>query len=141
MHERDVINGLKQLTEAIFKPHFRHEPVTVAAPKDHPSNEVDTSATPTESSNLFSLVASSVMAKENQTDLDSILDVAMNEAEQFCAMVVQQLNANHDNDTDDDWHNGQLHAYSSASQRMFDTNTDGQSNAAHGNLRRQLNEF
>lgn len=81
------------------------------------------------------------MAKENQADLDSILDVAMKEAEQFCAIVVQQLNTNQDSDTNDDWHSGQLHAYSSATQRMFETTAEEQSNAAQGNVRRQLNEL
>lgn len=82
------------------------------------------------------------MAKENQTDLDSILeDVAGKGAEQFCAMVLQQLNTNRDTDTSDDWHSGQLHAYSSASQRMFEATVAEQTNAAHANVRRQLNEF
>lgn len=134
------MNGLKQLTEAIFKPHFRRDRVNVVTP-ENPSNETETATDSTETSNLFTLVTSSVMAKENQADIDSILDVAMNEAEQFCAIVVQQLNSNRDRDIDDDWHNGQLHAYSSASQRMFETNSEKQSNAAHDNVRRQLNEL
>lgn len=128
------------MTEAIFKPHFLHERVTVPGP-ENTANEADTSTSSNDTSNLFSLVASSVMAKENQADLDGILDVAMKEAEQFCAMVVHQLNTNHDNDTNDDWHSGQLHAYSSASQRMFETTAEEQSNDAHGNVRRQLNEL
>lgn len=110
--------------------------MNVPAPENI-ANEAETSTASNDSSNLFSLVASSVMAKENQADLDSILDVAMKEAEQFCATVVQQLNTNQDSDTNEDWHSGQLHAYSSATQRMFETTAEEQSNAAQGNVRRQ----
>lgn len=127
------------MTEAIFKPHFRHEHLTVPAPENS-SNEAGISSATNDPSNLFTLVASSVMAKENQANLDDMPDVAMKEAEQFCAMVVQQLNTNRENDIDD-WHNGQLQAYSSASQRMFESSAEEQSNAALANVRRQLNEF
>lgn len=125
------------MTEAIFKPHFRHEQLTVPA-LENSSNDAGTSSATNDASNLFSLVASSVMAKENQANLDGVLDATMKEAEQFCAMVVQQLNTNREID---DWHNGQLQAYSSASQRMFESSAEEQSNAALANVRRKLNEF
>lgn len=138
-HERDVIGGLKQLTESIFKQYFRDEHGLTVSTVKTTSNEPNATPIP--------LMATSAphMAKENQTNVGgTILEAAMKGAEEFCAMVVQQLNTNHDEkDDNDDWHNGQLHAYSSASQRLFEPLVDGEQSpaTAHDKVRRQLNDF
>lgn len=100
-HEKSVINGLKQLTEMIFKPHFQMQ------------NEFDFDMNKTDKADDR---VQSLCSNEN----DKTADGAMENAEQFCAMVIRNLTTKDDNGHDD-WHHGQLSAYQTATERLFDS--------------------
>lgn len=61
--------------------------------------------------------------KENDGQFQQFLDSAMKDgAEQFCAMVVQQLTNQEHIDHHEEWHHGQLNAYNLAHKRLFEHN-------------------
>lgn len=121
MTEKCVIGGLKQLTELLFKQHYKHNEITDDAVTrcDEPlqSDEVTTSTE-------FEATSSDTQTeKENNGNFQKFLDNAMQDghAEQFCAMVVRQLTDGGDSvDHSDEWHRGQLDAYNNANKHFFE---------------------
>lgn len=122
--EKQVINGLKQLTDVIFKPHYRHDTTN--------GSQSTASVTSSNVNVLNSMIATAIDAnqndktstdaiKENERNGDNMHKIPMKEAEQFCAMVVHQLSKN-DQDITDDWHRGQLNAYALASEKLLEKN-------------------
>lgn len=116
-HEKTVINGLKQLTEMIFKPHFIRDATEVVQQEN--------------ASEYLSIIKATTCPPSN---VDQFLDAAMTKAEKFCAMVVTNLTSEQ-RPLDKDWHIGQLNAYQSASQTLFTKDESQQSPA------RDLNKF
>lgn len=99
--EAMVVDCLKQLTQGVFRPHFRSidEPL-----KQNVSNSpVKVSITVSPSKNRAS-------------NGSKYVDDAMAEAEKFCAMVAHQLIKLEDGDA----HNRQLDVYHSVHKSLFD---------------------
>lgn len=117
MTEKRVIGGLQQLTELLFKQHFKQNAVTQ---NDEPLqyDEVSTST-------VFE-ATSSGMETDDKENVDGpfqqFLDNAMDDGhgETFCAMVINQLTDGHPVDHREEWHHGQLEAYNQAHKRLFE---------------------
>lgn len=107
-HEKTVINGLKQLTELIFKPHFIQE-------DGNAIGGANATESPSKAKPIFSLRSS---VAHSQWNGDSLLDAAMKDAEKFCALVITNITSD-SSEMDNDWHAGQLNAYESASQQVL----------------------
>ncbi|XP_031626694.1 uncharacterized protein LOC116342983 [Contarinia nasturtii] len=120
MTERNVIGGLKQLTELLFKQHYKQnqndENDVTQSEEFLQSDEVTTS---TESEPNSSDMQSD---KENSGNFQRFLDNAMGNghAESFCAMVVRQLTSADSIQHSEEWHRGQLDAYNMARQHFFE---------------------
>lgn len=115
MTEKRVIGGLQQLTELLFKKHFKQNVVT-RNDELLQSDEVSTST-------VFEASSSDMQTdKENDGSFQKFLDNAMEDGhgEQFTAMVINQLTAGHPVDHSDEWHHGQLEAYNQAHKRLFE---------------------
>lgn len=122
MTEKRVIGGLKQLTELLFQQHYkRHENEVDSSQNENnfvQSDEITTSAETPSSSNI-----AMNDGKENDGNFQQFLDSAMKDgAEQFCAMVVQQLTNQQHIEHNEEWHHGQLNAYNFAHERLFENN-------------------
>lgn len=108
--EKRVISGLKQLTELLFKEHFKpnvNEKLDNNEPMQSDENAMDMEFSTSSGANMYT-------GKEN-TD-ENVPD----EAEVFCGMVVQQLTAGDRNDHKEEWHHGQLNAYNWAHEKLFE---------------------
>lgn len=124
--EKRVIGGLKQLTEFLFKQHFKSNGQVEL-------NAADTTDEATQSDEVSSSIElpsdDDVKGdKENNSKtvpIHSSMDSAMHyqEAELFCGMVVEQLTTTGqraEKPPSDEWHRGQLDAYNLAHKRLFD---------------------
>lgn len=120
MTEKRVIGGLKQLTELLFKQHYKHGQNTENTITQHDeriqSDEV-TTGTKREST-----PSDMQTDKENNENCQRFLDNAMQDghAEQFCAMVVRQLTTADSIEHSEEWHRGQLDAYNMAREHFFE---------------------
>lgn len=101
-NERKVIDCLKQLTDLIFKPHY----------KGFPSNEHPMTHASEEDAEM---VKENQPNSINQEKMEKIIENAMSEGEKFCAMVVQELHT----EVNDDWHKGQLNVYHRVHNELF----------------------
>lgn len=119
MTEKRVIGGLKQLTELIFKQHYKQnqcaEDIVSQSVEPLQSDEVSTS-------NEYKASSSDVENDKENGNFQKFLDNALGngEAEQFCAMVVKHLTTGEPIDHSEEWHRGQLDAYNLAHERLFD---------------------
>lgn len=119
MTERNVIGGLKKLTELLFKQHYKQnqsdENAVTQSDDFLQSDEVSTS---TESEASSSEMQTD---KENSGNFQRFLDNAMGDghAESFCAMVVRQLTGAESIQHSEEWHRGQLDAYNKAHEHFF----------------------
>lgn len=115
MTEKHVIGGLKQLTELLFKQHYKHN-ITDENNEPLQSDEVTTS-TEYEATSIDNQTD-----KENNDRIQQFLDNAMGDGhgEQFCAMVIEQLTSGHSTHHSEEWHRGQLEAYNMAHKRLFE---------------------
>lgn len=117
MTEKRVIGGLKELTELLFRQHYKDKnEADQNENKFVQSEEISTSSECPSSSSIEST------DKENG-NFQQFLDSAMKDgAEKFCAMVVQQLTNQQHIDHHEEWHKGQLNAYNFAHEQLFETN-------------------
>lgn len=98
--ESMVVECLKQLTQGVFRPHFR---------SDEPLKQ-NVSNSPVKVSITVS------PSKHRLSNGSKYVDDAMTEAEKFCAMVAHQLIKSEDGDA----HNRQLDVYHSVHKSLFD---------------------
>lgn len=124
MTEKRVIGGLKQLTELLFKQHYKqdNQNQSVFTQSDEPvqSDEVSTSTE-------YEATSSDMqMDKENDGRFQQFLDNAMEDGqgEQFCAMVLEHLTTANSIDHSEEWHRGQLDAYNLAHKRLFNEHVE-----------------
>lgn len=116
-HEKTVINGLKQLTEMIFKPHYIQDEVDSF---DGKQTEIEQQQQQQENSNDFlAFINSATQPQSKSTDVEQFIDSAMKDAEKFCAMVITTLTSDEEKQLNKDWYMGQLDAYQTASQELF----------------------
>lgn len=119
MTEKRVIGGLKQLTELIFKQHFKQnqmsEDSVTQTNEPLQSDEVSTSME-------YEATSSGMQPDKENGHFQQFLDKAMGngQAEQFCAMVVKHLTTGEPIDHSEEWHRDQLDAYNLAHERIFD---------------------
>lgn len=118
MTEKRVIGGLKQLTELLFKEHYKqpdsNQCHSTVSQRDEPlqSDEVTTSTE-------FEATSSDMQSdKENDERFQQYIDNG--QGERFCAMVVKQLTSKSSIDHSEEWHHGQLEAYNMAHKRLFE---------------------
>lgn len=116
MTEKRVIGGLKQLTELLFKQHYKQQDSNQchSTQSDEPlqSDEVTTSTE-------FEATSSDAQSdKENDERFQQYIDDG--QGEHFCAMVVKQLTSKSSIDHSEEWHHGQLEAYNMAHKRLFE---------------------
>lgn len=122
--EKRVIGGLKQLTELLFKEHFKpngddqsdgNEPMK---PNEMAMNvEYPTSSDEHALANKENADGNVQQFQENVPNDDSPM---CDEAEVFCGMVVHQLTSGGSNDHKEEWHHGQLNAYNWAHDQLFE---------------------
>ena len=118
MTEKRVIGGLKQLTELLFKQHYKqqdsnqcHSTVT--------QSEVPLQSDEVTTSTEFEATSSDMQSdKENDERFQQYIDDG--QGEHFCAMVVKQLTSKSSVDHSEEWHRGQLEAYNMAHKRIFE---------------------
>lgn len=111
-----MINGLKQLTEMIFKPlYIQDEPDSFVEQQQ----QQQIRSQQQENSNDFLAFLNTTAAHSQQSNAEQFLDTAMKDAEKFCAMVITNLTSDEEKKMDKDWYTGQLNAYQSASQELF----------------------
>lgn len=116
MTEKRVISGLKQLTERIFKQHFKENQMSEDSVTENvepvQSNEVSTSTE-------YEATSNGIQTDKENGHFQQFLDQAMGngQAEQFCAMVVEHLTTGKPSE---EWHLDQLNAYNLAHKRLFD---------------------
>lgn len=117
--EKRVIGGLTQLTELLFKPHYKHNDNAEATV----SQNVDSIQSDEESTSSENDANSTDM----QTDMENgncqqYLNNAMDngQAEQFCGMIVRTLTTGSPIDHIEEWHRDQLDAYNLAHERLFE---------------------
>lgn len=116
MTEKRVIGGLKQLTELLFKQHYKQQNTNQchSIQNDEPlqSDEVTTSTE-------FEATSSDMQSdKENDERFQQYIDDG--HGEHFCALVVKQLTSKSAVNHSEEWHRGQLEAYNMAHKRLFE---------------------
>lgn len=123
--EKRVIGGLKQLTELLFKQHYKPN-ANEQLGNDEPmqSNEVAMSMDYSTSSgaNMYTNKENTDGNVHFDENLPDESDAMYHEAgEAFCGMVVQQLTTGDPNDhKEEEWHRGQLNAYNWAHEQLFE---------------------
>lgn len=129
MSEKRVIGGLKQLTELLFQQHYKNNTDETDSNQDEnmpvQSDEISMyrTAETVPEKQCVNMDMNMDLPKENDGNFQQFLDSAMKDgAEQFCAMVVQQLTNQQHVEQHDEWHRGQLNAYNLAHQRLFENN-------------------
>lgn len=117
--EKRVIGGLKQLTELLFKEHYKPN-ANERMNNDEPiqSDEL-TMGMEYSTSSGANMYANKENTDENDYSPDE-RDATYDGAEVFCGMVVQQLTTSDPNDHTEEWHRGQLNAYNWAHEQLFE---------------------
>lgn len=119
--ERHVINGLKQLTELLFKQHFK--------PNLNEEDNVDENNEPLQSNEVSTSIeyptSTNSNMQNNKENHDDGQQCQANsntndEGENFCRMIIQQLKAGDAIKHSEEWHRGQLDAYNIAHKRIFE---------------------
>lgn len=120
--ERRVIGGLKQLTELLFKEHYKHNSIeddNVDGINEPLQSDEITTSTECATSSTMDMQTDKENNANGQYQLDSN-ESMHDEAELFCGMVVQQLTTGDAVDHTEEWHRGQLKAYTAAHERLFE---------------------
>lgn len=115
-----MIGGLKQLTELLFKQHYK--------PNSTEQDNIDGINEPLQSDEVTTSTEYPMsIDSDTQTDKENVNfqqnqpdNTTPDEAEIFCGMVVQQLTTVEPIEHDEEWHRGQLDAYNKAHERLFE---------------------
>lgn len=110
------------MTELLFKQHYKHNSIE--------ETNVDGLIEPLQSDEITTSTecpTSSTMDMQTDKENNAIgqyqpnpTDNMHDEAELFCGMVVQQLTTGDAVDHTEEWHRGQLQAYTAAHERLFE---------------------
>lgn len=116
--EKRVIGGLKNLTELLFKDHFKQT-------GDGQSDDNEPIKSDEMAMNVEYSTSSDEHAFANKENADgNVQQFEEKKAESFCAMVVSQLTSGDDPISNDhkneEWHHGQLKAYNWAHDQLFE---------------------
>lgn len=117
--EKRVIGGLKQLTELLFKEHYKQNAKDQKDTNEPlKSDEMETNVDYPSSSGA-NMYANKENTDGNVKQIEDNVPDESGGAEVFCGMVVQQLTTGESKDHTEEWHHGQLNAYNWAHEKLF----------------------
>lgn len=121
--EKRVIGGLKQLTELLFKQHFKQDANNQidnneSLKSDEMAMNVEYSTS--SGANMYGNKENTDESGQFQENVPDECGAMYDEAEMFCGMVVQQLTTVDPKDHKEEWHHGQLNAYNWAHEQLFE---------------------